>query len=65
MGQMRLGKAAGPDNIPADLIIHGGVYLKARLHTLILYMWEAKYALGDLKNALIITIFRKGDRRLW
>ena len=63
-GQMCLGKAAGPDNIPAELIIHGGMYLKTRLHTLTLYMWEAKYAPGDLKNALIITIFKKGDRRL-
>ncbi|XP_076042115.1 uncharacterized protein LOC143026011 [Oratosquilla oratoria] len=33
---MRQGKAAGPDNIPTELLTHGGLILKTRLHFLIL-----------------------------
>ncbi|XP_076059549.1 uncharacterized protein LOC143036186 [Oratosquilla oratoria] len=61
--QMRQGKAAGPDNIPTELLTHGGLVLKMRLHSLILKAWEEKQAPSDWKDALLITIFKKGDRR--
>ena len=35
-------KAAGPDNIPAEVIKHGGCALHRRLHTFILDCWSAK-----------------------
>ncbi|ROT60661.1 putative RNA-directed DNA polymerase from mobile element jockey-like [Penaeus vannamei] len=61
--QMRHGKAAGPDNIPTEFLTHGGLVLKTRLHSLILKAWEEKQAPNDWKDALLVTIFKKGDRR--
>lgn len=61
--QMSQGKAAGPDNIPTELLTHGGVVLKTRLYSLILKAWEQKQVPSDWKDALLVTIFKKGDRR--
>jgi len=61
--QMCHGKAAGPDNIPTEFLTHGGLVLKTRLHSLILKAWEEKQAPNDWKDALLVTIFKKGDRR--
>ena len=47
-------KAAGPDNIPAEVIKYGGCALHRRLHNFILDFW---------KNANIILMHKqKGDR---
>ncbi|KAI8493246.1 hypothetical protein Bbelb_292500 [Branchiostoma belcheri] len=59
---MKAGKSPGPDNIPLELISQGGLAVKTRLFTLILRMWETKAVPADLKDATIITIFKKGDR---
>lgn len=59
---MKTGKAPGPDNIPLELIQNGGLPLKTRLFSLILLIWETKNVPDDLKNATIVTIFKKGDR---
>ncbi|XP_068203043.1 uncharacterized protein [Palaemon carinicauda] len=61
--EMRQGKAAGPDNIPTELLTHGGLVLKTRLYSLILESWEEKQAPNDWKDALLVTIFKKGDKR--
>lgn len=57
------GKAPGPDNIPYELIQHDGLPLKSRLFSLILRMWGSEQVPKDLKDAVIITIFKKGDRK--
>ncbi|XP_076062421.1 uncharacterized protein LOC143037754 [Oratosquilla oratoria] len=51
-----------PDNIPLELLTHGGPELKNRLMLLILKIWETKTLPSDYPNANIITIFKKGDR---
>ncbi|KAK3891115.1 hypothetical protein Pcinc_004987 [Petrolisthes cinctipes] len=39
---MKPGKAPGPDNIPLELLTHGGPELRNRLILLILKIWEIK-----------------------
>ncbi|CAH1256684.1 Hypp1700 [Branchiostoma lanceolatum] len=60
--RMKAWKAPGPDNIPLELIAHGGEVVETRLFMIILRMWETKTVPPDLKDATIITIFKKGDR---
>ncbi|CAH1249934.1 Hypp8727 [Branchiostoma lanceolatum] len=60
--RMKAWKAPGPDNIPLELIAHGGEVVETRLFMIILRMWETKTVPADLKDATIITIFKKGDR---
>lgn len=61
--QMRQGKAAGPDNIPTEPLTHGCIVLKTRLYSLILKVWEEKHAPSNWKDAPLVTIFKKGNRR--
>ncbi|XP_076066157.1 uncharacterized protein LOC143039796 [Oratosquilla oratoria] len=60
--RMKPNKAPGPDNIPLELLTHGGPELKNRLMLLILKIWEMTPPPSDFRDANIITIFRKGDR---
>ncbi|XP_068082941.1 golgin subfamily A member 6-like protein 26 [Anabrus simplex] len=62
LNQLKPRKAPGPDNIPLELIQNGGIPLKTRLFTFILLIWENREEPDDLKNATIITIFKKGGR---
>ena len=56
-------KAAGPDNIPAEVIKYGGCALHRRLHNFILDCWSAKCHPQQWKNANIILVYKqKGDR---
>eukprot|EP00106_Octopus_bimaculoides_P016855 XP_014784297.1 PREDICTED: uncharacterized protein LOC106879306 [Octopus bimaculoides] len=61
--QVKPNKAPGPDNIPFELKA-GRPALHARLFMLILQIWEKKQIPQDLKDAVIVTIFKKGDRSL-
>ncbi|XP_076061565.1 uncharacterized protein LOC143037317 [Oratosquilla oratoria] len=60
--RMRPGKAPGPDNVPLELLTHGGPELRNRLMLLILKIWETKTLPSDFRDATIVTIFKKGDR---
>ncbi|XP_076046084.1 uncharacterized protein LOC143028190 [Oratosquilla oratoria] len=64
MNQMKARKSPGPDNIPFELLQYGGMSLKTRLHNLILKIWTVQQVPKDLKDAVIITLFKKGDRKL-
>ena len=56
-------KAAGPDNIPAEVIKYGGCALHRRLHNFILDCWSAKCLPQQWKNANIILVHKqRGDR---
>ena len=56
-------KAAGPDNIPAEVINYDGCALHRRLHNFILDCWSAKCLQQQWKNANIILVYKqKGDR---
>ena len=54
-------KAAGPDNIPVEVIKYGGCALHRRLHNFILDCWSTKCLPQQWKNANIILV-QKGDR---
>lgn len=62
LDSMKNNKAAGPDGIPAELLKQGGPVLRTQLHHLVLLIWESRVVPDDLKNCLISTIFKKGDR---
>ena len=56
-------KTACPDNIPAEVIKHGGCVLHRRLHNFIIDWWSAKYLSKQWKDAKIILVHKqKGDR---
>ena len=56
------GKAPGEDGIPAEVWKHGGDNLFSRLHQLITNVWEVGSVPQALKDASIVTIYKKGDR---
>lgn len=43
---------------------NGGLLVQAQLHRLILLIWESQTTPADFKDALIVPIFKKGDRSL-
>jgi len=56
-------KSAGLDNIPAEVFKEGGTVLLNQLHQLIIKIWTQEQLPADLKDALIVTIYKKkGDR---
>ena len=61
--QIKANKARGPDNIPLELLKHAGQTLQTRLHLLMLRIWEDKHLPGDWRDANIVNIFKKGDKR--
>ena len=60
--EMASEKSAGSDDIPAEVYKHGGESLQERLHNLFKLIWEHKNVPQQLKDALIVHIYkRKGD----
>ena len=60
---MKNNKAAGPDNIPAEVFKCGGTLLLSQLHQLIVKIWENEVIPDDFKDGIITTIYKKkGDR---
>jgi hypothetical protein len=57
------GKAPGRDRIPAEIWKHGGMNLTTCLHNLMLQIWHCEEVPQDWKDASIIPIFKKGDRK--
>ena len=55
-------KAPGEDNIPAELIKHGGVQLWTRLHQIIVMVWEEEKLPEEWLMRLLIPIHKKGSR---
>ena len=56
-------KAAGPDNIHAEVIKYGGCAIHRRLHNFILDCWSVKCLPQQWKNANIILVHKQmGDR---
>ena len=53
----------GPDNIPAEVIKHGGCALQRRLHNFIQECWSAKSLSQQWKNANIILVYKQKDDR--
>ncbi|XP_061142364.1 uncharacterized protein LOC133159416, partial [Syngnathus typhle] len=55
-------KASGPDGIPAEVLKEGGLELQRHLHSLFLKVWEKEVLPSKHRDALIVTIFKKGDK---
>ena len=56
-------KAAGPDNIPSEVIKYVGCAIHRRLHNFILDCWSATCLPQQWKNANIILVLKQmGDR---
>ena len=60
--QMKCNKASGGDGIPADMYKHGGTTLVHHLHRLFLKIWDNEEVPQEVKDASIVTIFKKGSR---
>lgn len=58
-------KSPGPDGIPAEIFKKGGYLLKVRLFELIKEVWTKEEVPQMLKDANIVTIFKKkGDKAI-
>ncbi|RVE61997.1 hypothetical protein OJAV_G00176660 [Oryzias javanicus] len=61
--QLKSGKAAGIDGIPPEIWKHGGPALHAKLHELFVCCWEQGELPKDLRDAIIITLYKnKGEK---
>ncbi|XP_068676678.1 uncharacterized protein [Montipora foliosa] len=59
----RDGKAPGMGGIPAEVWKFGGVQLTNCLRKLIQEIWDAQKVPQDWKDASIVPLFKKGDRK--
>ena len=59
---LRNNKAAGPDGIPAEILKEGGPKLWHHIHNLLIKVWEREELPSELRDAQIVTIFKKGDK---
>lgn len=63
INQLKCGKAAGIDGIPPEMWKYGGPTLHSRLHDFIKTCWEKGKLPQDLRDAVIITLYKnKGDK---
>ena len=60
--QMKCNKASGGDGIPTEVYKHGGTTLVHHLNSLFLKTWDNDEVPQELKDASIMTIFKKGSR---
>jgi hypothetical protein len=61
---LKEGKAPGSDGIHPEIIRKGGSCLLTALHDIITEAWKSATVPQDWKDAQLVTIFKKGDRRL-
>ena len=61
--QLKSGMMAGVDGIPSEIWKHGGPALHAKLHELFTCCWEHNKLPQDLRDAVIITLYKnKGEK---
>ena len=61
--QLKSGKAAGGDRIPAEVWKHGGQVLHSKLHDFLTCCWEKGELPQELRDSVIITLYKnKGDK---
>jgi len=63
IGDIREGKAPGNCGISSKIWKHGGAEILFKLHQLILSVWKEERVPQDWKDASIILIFKKGNRK--
>lgn len=59
---MKNNKAAGPDSIPEEILEAGAPDLLSYIHALLLKVWEKEEIPPHLRDAVIVSIFKKGDK---
>ena len=62
--KLKTHKAAGSDNISAELIKAGGTALKQRIRKLIGRIWEEETLPSEWTEGIICPIYKKGDMML-
>jgi hypothetical protein len=62
--KLKTHKAAGSNNISAELIKAGGTILKQRIHKLMESIWEEETLPNEWTEEIICPIYKKGDRML-
>jgi hypothetical protein len=62
--KLKTHKAAGSDNIPAELIKQGTIELKRTIHNLIMKIWKEKTLPTEWAEGLIRHIYKKGERMI-
>ena len=60
--RMKCNITSGGDGIPAEVNKHGGATLVRHLHRIFLKIWNNEEVPQELKDASIVTIFKKGSR---
>ena len=58
------GKSPGPDGIHPEIVKRGGIKLVEILYDIIVEAWHKSEVPQDWKDAQLITIFKKGNRKL-
>ena len=59
---LRPGKAPGRDDLPGEMLREGGVCAQTALHDIITTVWTTGRVPQDWKDALVVPLFKKGDR---
>ena len=62
IGALKTGRAAGEDNLPPDLFVHGGPELVDELRCLYEAIWAKESIPPGWKTAVVIPLFKKGDK---
>ena len=62
INKLKLNKAAGSDNIPPELLKHGGRTQKQKSYKLILMMWNKQQLPQQWNEGIICRVYKKGDR---
>ncbi len=62
MLSVKNGKAVGSDGIPTEVYKAAGANMIEKLHVLFTWIWDEEVIPSDLRDALIIKIFKKGDK---
>jgi len=60
--KLKNGKAAGSDGVAGELLKYGGDVLWNVIHELIVYVWNHEVIPDEWRLAVIIPIYKKGDR---
>jgi sorting nexin-29 len=59
---LRINKAPGADNMPAELLICGGDEVVRLIHKLIMDILEKEYVPKEWRKSIICPIYKKGDK---
>jgi hypothetical protein len=62
INKLKRNKPAGPDNIPPEMLKHGGRTLRQKLHKLILMIWNNEQLPQQWNEGIFCPVYKKGDR---